>query len=228
MYTLDPYTFTGVMATIRFSKYIHLQLAVHGGNDVVPWNNAANLNGLAMLRWVAKNNNNAFYGGINSLGKGYYSNDHDDLQMVVTTWGHLFSSRVHMNTEVYYMWQHDARIGGTVINGPQPYFLETGAGPIIPGVSSAVGAVNYFEVSLSPKSYISVRNDFLNDPQGNRTGFATTYSSHTIGVAHHINSSITVRPEIRYDRAYAKDVTPYDNGTKKDQYAVAMDVFVRF
>jgi len=228
MYTLDPYTFTGLMATIRLNKYFQIQLGAHGGNDVVPWNNAASLNGLAMLRWVAHNNNNALYGGINALGRGYYVNEHDDLQMVVEIWGHRFSDKIHMMTEVYYMWQHNAGVGGTVINSPEPYFMETGAGPIVPGISSAIGAVNYFEISLSAKNYISIRNDFLDDPQGNRTGFKTAYSSHTVGLAHHFNDFITVRPEIRFETAYAKGVTPYDNGNKKDQYTLAADIFVRF
>lgn len=229
MFTVDPYTFTGVMATIRLSKYCQFEIGAHGGNDVAPWNNSSNLNGMAMVRWVSKNNNNSLYGGTTSLGSGYYTNQHDNLQMVVATWGHKFSEKVHMMTELYYMWQRNAPVGGTVIDGPpEQYFLNTGMGAVVPGVSSAVGFVNFFQVLLSAKSYLSIRNDFLNDPQGNRTGFATAYTSHTIGFAHHFNSTITMRPEIRYETAYGNGITPYDNGTKKDQYSVAGDVVIRF
>lgn len=229
MFTLDPYTFTGIIAIIRLNKNIQFQLGAHGGNDIVPWNNAANLNGLAMVRWVADNNNNSLYGGLPSIGKGYYTYEHDDLQMVVTTWGHRFNDKIHMNTEMYYIWQHNAAVGGTVINGPaESYFMETGPGRIVPGISAAVGMVNYFQILLSPKSYLSIRNDFLNDPQGNRTGFATAYTSHTIGWVHHFNDFITIRPEMRYETAYSNGVTPYDNGTKKNQYIFAADIFVRF
>jgi hypothetical protein len=229
MFTVDPYTFTGVQATIRTSKYFQFEFGVNGGNDVVPWNNSANLNGSVMARWVSKNNNNAIYGGLPAIGSGYYTNEHDNLQMIVGTWGHRFSDKVHMMTELYYMWQRNADEGGTVINGPaEPYYMATGAGPLVPGVSSAVGFVNYFQIMLSAKSYISVRNDFLNDPQGNRTGFVTAYSSHTIGFIHHFNSIIAVRPEARFETAYANGVTPYDNGTKKNQFTIAGDLFVRF
>ena len=229
MFTVDPYTFTGMQATIRLSKYFQFEFGGHAGNDVAPWNNSANLNGMLMARWVSKNNNNSLYGGTPTLGKGYYTNQHDNLQMFVVTWGHRFNDRFHMMTEMYYMWQKNADIGGTVINGPpEPYFMGTGAGAMVPGISSSVGLVNYFQILISPENYLSIRNDFLNDPQGNRTSFATAYSSHTIGWVHHFNSLIAIRPEIRYETAYEKGVTPYDNGTKKDQYTVAADIFVRF
>ena len=229
MFTVDPYTFTGAMATIKVSKYVQFELGVTGGNDVVPWNNSANLNGMAMIRWVSRNNNNSIYGGIPALGTGYYTHEHDNLQMIVATWGHRFNKTFHMMTEMYYMGQRNALTGGTVINGPQePYFMGVGPGVYVPGISSAVGALNYFQILLSTKNYLSIRNDFLDDPQGNRTGFATAYTSHTIGFIHHFNDLISIRPEIRYERAYATGITPYDNGTKKDQYTAAMDLILRF
>ncbi len=229
MFTVDPYTFTGAQATFKLGAYWQLELGIHAGNDMAPWSNSAQVNGLAMVRWVSHDNNDSFYGGINSLGAGKYKNDHDDLQMVVGTWGHRFSPVVHMMTEVYYIWQHDARVGGTVITGPGRSFYEgTGAGAFVPGLSQAVGAVNYFQIKVSGKDYISIRNGYLSDPQGNRTGFATTYSDHTIGFVHHFNNLVRIRPEIRYERAYADGITPYDNGTRKDQFSAAMDLIVRF
>jgi len=98
----------------------------------------------------------------------------------------------------------------------------------IPGRSDVVGAVNYFQILLTKRDYLSIRNDFLWDPQGQRTGFATVYSSHTLGWVHTFSDVLTLRPEIRYERAYADGVTPYDNGTRKDQFKFAMDFIFRF
>ena len=229
MFMADPYTYTGVLAIIRLNPRVQLEVGAHAGSDMAPWSDSANLNGIAMLRWVSESNDDSLYGGIPSLGKGDYTNEHDNLQQVAVTWGHRFNEHYHMMTEMYYMWQKDANTGGSVINGPMAsYFMGTGPGRFVNGTSSAVGIVNYFEILLSPKSYLSIRNDFLNDPQGNRTGFATAYSSHTVGFAHHINNTITVRPEVRYETAYANGVTPYDNGTRKDQFTAAMDLIVRY
>ena len=229
MFTVDPYTFTGVQATIRLSPYWQLEFGLHGGNDVAPWSNSSHLNGLAMFRYVSRSNNNSVYAGLNSIGSGQYSHEHDNLQMAVATWGHRFSAKVHTMTEGYYIWQYDALVGGTVIDGPpRRFYLNTGAGTLTPGRSDAVGAVNYFQVQLSEKDYVSVRNDLLVDPQGNRTGSITTYSSHTLGVVHNFNSLLRIRPEVRYERAYASGALPYDNGLKKDQFTAAMDLIVRF
>src|ERR1022692_4171572 len=194
MFTVDPYTFTGVLATIKLGSYWQLEVGAHAGDDMAPWGNSAQLNGLLMARWVSRDNNNSLYGGINSLGNCNYTNQHDDLQMIVMTWGHKFNETFHMMTEAYYIWQYHALKGGTVINGPSKWFdEEVGSGALIPGAATAQGLVNFFQVLFSHKDYLSIRNDFLNDPQANRTGFQTFYSSHTIGFVHHFNNYIRLR-----------------------------------
>ncbi len=229
MFTGDPYTFTGVLSILKLGSYWQLEAGIHAGNDVAFWVKPASLNGLLLVRWVSRNNNNSLYGGINSLGRGKYKDDQDDLQMVVGTWGHRFNKTLHMMTEAYYMWQRDARVGGTVIHGPaQSFFTGVGPGKYIPGLTNAVGIVNYFEIKVSAKDYFTIRNDFLNDPQGNRTGYATAYSSHTLGYTYYITPLLRIRPEIRYERAYSKGITPYDNGAKRDQSTAAMDLILRF
>lgn len=229
MFTVDPYTFTGAQATFKLGSYWQLEVGLHAGNDMAPWSHSAQLNGLLMARWVSKDNNNSLYGGINSLGNGNYTQQHDNLQMVVMTWGHKFNETLHMMTEAYYMWQYHALTGGSVINGPsRSFFTGVGPGTLIPGTENAIGVVNYFQILVSKKDYFSIRTDALNDPQAGRTGYATWYSSHTIGFVHYFNDYIRIRPEIRYERAYANGVTPYDNGTKRDQYTAGMDLIVRF
>ncbi len=229
MFTVDPFTFTGVQATFKLGSYWQLEVGAHAGNDMAPWSKSAQLNGLLMARWVSHNNNNSIYAGINALGNGHYTDQHDDLQMVVATWGHKFNETFHMMTEAYYMWQFHALTGGTVINGPPQDFL-TGVGPgtLIPGRENVIGFVNYFQAKTGNKNYISIRNDLLDDPQAGRTGFKTLYTSHTIGFVQYLNTYIRLRPEIRYERAYANGVTPYDNGTRKDQWKAAMDLIIRF
>lgn len=229
MFVVDPYTFTGIQSTFKLGTYWQLEAGIHAGNDVAPWAKPASLNGLLMARWVSKSNTNSIYAGINSLGAGKFNHDHDDLQMVVATWGHRFNKTLHMMTEGYYMWEKDGLMGGTVINGPpRRFFTGVGAGNYIPGLSRTIGFVNYFQIKMSGKAYVSIRNEYLGDPQGNRTGYATAYSSHTVGYVYFITPMIRIRPEIRYERAYAKGMTPYDNGTRREQSSAAMDLIVRF
>lgn len=152
MFTVDPYTFTGVQGTLKLGSHWQLQAAAHAGNDMAPWSKSAQLNGLLMARWVSNDNNDGLWGGINSLGSGNYTDQHDNLQMVVATWGHKFNNTLHMMTEGYYMWQHNALVGGTVITGPgKPFYMGTGAGSLIPGTANAVGLVNYFQILFFSK-----------------------------------------------------------------------------
>ncbi len=230
MFSYDPFTFTGIQSTIKLSRQWQIQVAVHGGNDMSVWTNSSAINGQGFVRYVSKNNNNSLWLGLNSLGPDWkYRNAHDNLQMAAGIWGHKFSEKVHMMTEAYYEWERDAATGGSASNGPVRFGAGGGPGAIIDGISSAIGVVNYFQILTSKKSYISIRNDYLNDMDGWRTGFKTTYTSHTIGYIHWFTPWLAVRPEVRYDRTWTDSgLTAYDLGTRRDQWNVASDIIVRF
>jgi hypothetical protein len=229
MFSIDPYTFMGVNAMFRLSKQWEVMAQVDAGNDMAVWSDSASPNFGLMARWASLDGKDGLWGGINSLGKGKVKDEHDDLQQVVFSWGHKFNEKYHMMTEAYYMWEYDANLGGTAIDGPlRPFGSGGGPGPVLPGKSDATGIVNYFQVLLGKKDYLSIRNDYLNDPRGYRIGFRTAYTSHTLGYVHYFNPYITFRPEIRYDHAWANGVTPFDNGTKRDQWSLSADVVFRF
>jgi len=73
-----------------------------------------------------------------------------------------------------------------------------------------------------------LRTDYLNDPRGERTGYATAYGSETLGYVRYLTPTVCVRPEIRYEQAFAPGVSPYDNGTRKTQWTLAGDVIWKF
>ncbi len=136
-----------------------------------------------------------------------------------------------MMTEAYFEWEKDAALGGSASLGRVRYGAGGGPGLIIPGISDAIGAVNYFQMLLghNDKSYISIRNDYLNDRDAWRTGYKTTYISHTLGYIHYITPWLFVRPEIRYDYTVGGgDIAAYDLGTKKNQVNIASDLILRF
>jgi len=226
MFSVDPYTYVGINPTIRLSPQWEVMAQVHSGNDTAPWSNSAQLNFGLMARYASPNGKDGFWGGVNSIGSGQVVDQHDNLQQVVGTWGHKFDNKYHMMTEAYYMWEYNGNMGGTAIDGPPFAGTGGGAGKFLPGKSDATGVVNYFQIETSKKSYVSIRNDFLNDPRGYRTGYATAYSSHTLGYSVLLTPLITFRPEIRYEHAYG--ATPYDIGTRRDQWTLAADMIFRF
>ena len=84
-----------------------------------------------MVQLGITDNKNAIYGGIKAFGNSDYTRQHDDLPVLVTTWGIKFNETLHMMTEAYYIWEYHALTGGTEVNGPpQPFF--TGVGPGVP------------------------------------------------------------------------------------------------
>jgi len=228
MFTVDPYTFTGINSMIRLSPQWELMMGLHAGADMAPWSDSSSLNGQLMARWVSKDNNDSIWGGINSIGAGKVLNEHDDLQQMVATWGHRFNDKLHMMTEMYYMWEYDGLSGGTPSDGQFQGFGQTGGGPgpLLPGLSSEIGAVNYFNIKMSDKDYLTIRNDYFNDPRGQRYGFPGAMLSHTIGYVRYLTPLLSIRPEVRYE--YALNSTPWDNGTRGNQFTVSADVIQRF
>ncbi len=226
MYTYDPYTFTGMQFITRLRDRLTLQLGVHAGNDMAPWTTSSQPNGEFLLKWVSPSGNDSLFGGVDSVGKGYYSNGHDDLQVAALTWSHKFTDRFHTLTESYYIWERDALMGGTVTNGPPQSFAPfTGPGKFLPGLSDSFGLVNYTAYKTSDKSYVVLRNDVLNDPRGFRTGFAGTYAEATLGWIYHITPWCVSRPEVRFDYGTTK---AYNNGLARDQFTFNWDIIFRF
>jgi hypothetical protein len=146
--------------------------------------------------------------------------------MFDSTWYHKFNASWHMATEAWYMYQHD---------------VPSVTGPIAPekGTNGAVcaagqvrctapewAAVNYLEKQVSPKNYVSLRSDFLDDMKGQRTGFKNRYAEETLMWGHWVGSTVLLRPEVRLDHAF--DRRAYDDGTRQGQFQLAMDVIFKF
>jgi hypothetical protein len=76
----------------------------------------------------------------------------------------------------------------------------------------------------------------MNDPQGWRTGYKTSYGSLTLGVTHHFSPLTWMRPELRLEKNFAKGVDAYDNlesgssyvGTKNYQTTLGIDLIQWF
>ncbi|MBX9724476.1 MAG: porin, partial [Candidatus Obscuribacterales bacterium] len=281
MFTVDCYTQTGLLATIKLNDNWAVTGGVHAGNDIAPWDKAAIPSGELFVRWVSKTNNDSIYAGCDSINNGrfrgaravlsqqqmiqsintqiqqgvengatgytnfdgstYQYNNlkppaHDNLQQFNATWTHRFNKKgtIATFTECYFLYQYNSLTGGTVNNGPaRTYYALTGPGTYINGIAPAVGVVNYTAFKVTDKDYICIRPvDYLMDYKGQRTGFATAYSSWTLNWTHRFNNLLQIRPEIRYDRALnthnGSVIKPYDNGNRRFQFTFGLDLIARF
>ncbi len=231
LYAVDPYTQTGVVASIKLSDHWLVQAGLSAGNDVAPWASDATPTGTACVDYSWHKGGDALYTCANSFNKGNYA--YNNLQGYYETWYHKVSATWHTDTETWYMYERNVpNIGGNLAPGQTPIKTETGANGAFCSYreqkcfAPEVAVVNYLEKELTHKDYLSFRNEFVDDIKGQRTGYTTRYSEHLISYGHWIGSTVLFRPELRLEHSY--DKAAYDLGTKKTQFVVAGDITYHF
>jgi len=223
LYAIDPFTDTGLIATVKLNEQWLVQLGLTDGHDVAPWTSDAKPSGTACLDYTTKSVNDNFYICANGINDGKYA--YNNLQQYDATWYHKFSKTIHMATESWYMYERDVSAFG----GAMP---ELGANPAycFPGerrcTAPEYAAVNFLQKELSVHDFLSFRSDFLDDKKGQRTGRATKYSENTIMWCHWIGTTVQMRPELRFERAW--DIRAYDNGRRHNQLTVASDLIFHY
>lgn len=202
LYTYFPYTHMGLLTTTKLNKNWTIQLGLVAGSDIALWDSAREWTPITGIRWVSDRNNDAIYFcTITNSGKFSYNN----VQMLDAVWTHKFNEDFHTLTEAYYSWQRDV-----------PGF----------GYADWYGVSNYLVRALSGKAYLSFRNEVWNDATGQRTGFNTLYTTHTLGLIYKPLEWLYFRPEIKYSHSYNR--AAYDEGRRHSQWTATWDTVVRF
>jgi hypothetical protein len=224
LYSVDPFTDTGVLATIQVTPQMVVQAGVSASHDVAPWTADAKPSFTGCVSYTTKDVNNNFYLCANGINDGTYA--FNNLQMYDGTWYHRFNGTWHMATEVYSMSQRDV----PSVHGTLPIEKGTNGANCRLGEQECFAPewamLNYVNKQLSAHDYVSFRSDFLNDKKGQRTGYAGKLTEGTISYNHWFGSTVQLRPEIRFDHAW--DRRTYDYGTKVSQLTVASDLVYHF
>ena len=224
LYSIDPFTDTGVIGTMKISDRWLVQLGLTGGHDVALWTPDARPSVTACLSYTFDKGNDNLYPCINGLNGGEYA--YNNLQMFDTTWYHKFNATWHMATEAWYMYERDVpNVDGAIPleKGANGAFCPTGQ---VRCFAPEWAAVNYVEKQLSGKDYLSFRTDTLNDERGQRTGYKTQYAEGSLMWGHYVGSTILLRPELRFDHSF--QLAAYDRGTRKSQFQFALDVIFKY
>jgi len=224
LYAIDPFTDTGLIATVKASDQWLMQLGITAGHDVAPWAADAKPSATACLSYTTKSVNDNLYVCANGINDAKYA--YNNLQQYDATWYHKFSKTVHMATESWYMYERDVpAIGGTI--KPE---LGANAAYCLPEeqrcTAPEYAVVNFLQKELSGHDFLSFRSDFLDDKKGQRTGYATKFSENTIMWCHWWGSTVQLRPELRFERAW--DRKAYDIGRRQNQLTAASDLIFHF
>jgi hypothetical protein len=228
LYTIDPFTDTGIYGTLKLSKQWIVQLGVSAGHDVALWSDDAKASAIFCLNYSTASNNDNFYGCANGINDGKYA--YNNLQDYDFTWYHKFNSKWHTATEAWYMYEREVpNVAGNVSNPITPELGANGASckaGVLRCTAPEYAIVNYLNREINSKFMIGFRSDFLDDKKGQRTGFATKYTENTLYATKYIGSTIMLRPEIRFDHSW--DLAAYNNGKARNQLFFGMDLIYKF
>jgi hypothetical protein len=221
LYGFDPYCQEGIFTTTKINDQWTIQAGISDGTDVAIWQSdpGRQPTGTVMVQWIAPNQMDSIYAGDNVINNGEFG--YNNMQQFVGTWTHKFNDKIYTATEAWYMFMYDA------IDHPTSEVpFQSGSFPVRNGYAPEWAVVNYTMFRIAPSAFFTVRNEYFNDKVGSRTGFATEYSEHSIGITWWPDKLITIRPELRYDHSY--DERAYNNGTRHNQLAFTTDMIFHF
>jgi hypothetical protein len=84
----------------------------------------------------------------------------------------------------------------------------------------------YLNYRVSDHTNISLRAEYFDDMQGQRTGFRTRYANAAVGVQYWLGSTVTFRPEIAVYNSL--DTRAFDNGARRTAVIGSADIIWHF
>jgi hypothetical protein len=241
VYSFDNYTMWGIWTSTKLNSSWLLQIGLADGVDIAPWAHDPGVQPTlsVMLQYIDSGGHDSFYVGMNSLNNGHFG--FNNLQECIESYSHKFNDVYWTTFELQYMYQDGA---STVPTADVPFV--DGFYPTKPGYVWAGGIVNYTCARISPNAFLTLRNEWWDDPDGCRSGYASTYYEGTIGMTWWMNKLIVFRPELRFEHCFKANslesssgpdnftgvpttmAGAYDNGTKQSQVTLMCDVTYHF
>lgn len=165
------------------------------------------------LRYQTDDARDAIYACANSLNTGTWG--YNNLQWTGFTYYHRFTDQFHVSVELYNEFQRDVPnvnnpiAADALANGGTPFspqYIQRNAPNAarcnnverITCTASAQGILAYWNYKFSPLDNLSLRTEYYDDKQGQRTGIKTRYVDFGLGWQHWFSPQIELRPEVTY------------------------------
>jgi hypothetical protein len=165
------------------------------------------------VRWQSDSGKDNVYVVGDAINGGQWG--YNNLQWTGITWYHKFNDQWHFSWETYTLGeknvlnQNNVTAQTIIANGGFPFNaaqIPQFTGPSFAQCDSSVvtcdtrsiGSVAYINYRYSALDNFSLRLEYFNDMQGQRTGVKTQYAETGIGWQHWLSPQIELRPEITY------------------------------
>jgi hypothetical protein len=231
LYTYDCYTQLGVNATLKLNDHWTVQGGISPGCDTMPWTTDAKVTGNVCATYTWRHGGDALNTCDNTINDGKYA--YNNLTAFYETWYHRFNKSWHTDTEAWYQYMKDVPnmywYDNGIANTPSTPWPEiNGAGvnlnfgavcqnPNVPRTQQSSrcyapewAITNYVEHNFwNNEASLNIRNEYVDDIKGQRTGTPTKYEEHMVGFDFWSGSTITFRPELSYTKCYTSLKTAY-------------------
>jgi hypothetical protein len=175
------------------------------------------------IRYQTDSARDDLYVCADAINSGVYG--YNNLQWYGFTYYHKFTDRFHLAFETYNLHQSDVpnannpqvqaidANGGTPFSNPTfrfnaPDQAQCRSRTTLTCTASVQAELAYWNYQLSPRDNLSLRTEYYDDMQGQRTGVATSYEDLALGLQHWLSPQIELRPEIAW--YYANDAKAFD------------------
>lgn len=235
-YAFDNYTNTGAIASLRLNRNWMVQGGVTVGTDSMPWEGGRDPgiapSYTACVRWDSDDSMDNVYACANGINGGRWG--YNNLQQYVFTYYHKFNERWHLAWETWHM--HQNRVanvnatGGSYDDTPfrgfrnAPFQANCNTGSTC--TAQQWSTLAYLNYRVGDNDNISLRAEWFDDMQGQRTGVKTRYANWAIGWQHWFSPSVLIRPELAQYNAL--DRGAFDGGTKRAAFIASADLIFRF
>jgi hypothetical protein len=199
----DPFTHTGLMTTTQLDDAWSIQAGIMLGSDdfIDPVDTPTGMGG---VKWAPKDGKDSVLFsvivGSGRFNQGRHFHNPEIFDLVYT---HKFNDKLNYSFESLY---------GFTTNVPAI------------GTADWLGVLNYLTYDFCSKLSGTVRLEFFDDAQGQRTDFRGLYTDITAGLSIKPRKDLVFRPEVRYD--YNTESRPFEN--THGLFTAAMDVIVRW
>jgi len=184
------------------------------------------------VRYQTDSANDSVYACAHNINNGTWG--YDNQQAYGLTWYHKFNDRWHFAWETYTYSQNNVLNAtdpaGIIANGGYPFtpangirfnapnFAQCNDPNALACTARVLASVMYWNYKVGPLDNLTLRLEYYDDQQGQRTGTKTRYSEIGFGWQHWFSPQVEIRPEIAYYRSWD---APAFNGNFNASPAIA-------